>query len=63
MDTLLLRVRPAANPKLDDDEFVTESMQSLMERWPQIKGYQWERVDDSIQILMLGEDLTKVNKE
>lgn len=55
MDTLLFRIRPASNPKLSDDEIVEECMRQLMERWPAVKGYQWERVEDSINVLMWGD--------
>ena len=62
METLLFRIRTADNPNLSDDEIVTECMEQLMRRWPQVKGYQYERQDDAIHVLMWG-DLDKRPEE
>ena len=55
---LLMSVRTVENPKLKDDAFVDDCMAKLMEKYPQITDYQWERVDDRhINILMWGPTL------
>jgi len=55
MKTLLLRVKTVDNPKLSDDEVVIQCMNMLMEKYPEVVGYQFERTDeDYINILMWG---------
>lgn len=54
-DTLLFRIKTGKYPHLSDDDIVNECMDKLMEKWPQVKGYQYERVDDAIHILMWGD--------
>ena len=56
MTTLLLRIKSSDNPKLSDDEVVTECMQRLMEKYPQVTGYQFERLEgDYINVLLWGD--------
>lgn len=52
-DNLLMKVRIARNTELSDDKIVEECMNNLMEKYPQVAGYQYERPDaDHILILM-----------
>lgn len=62
MQTLLFRIRTDTNTHLTDDELVADCMKRLMEKWPQVKGYQYERQEDSIHILLWG-DLTAPKEE
>ena len=56
MSDMLLRLRIVNNPGLTDDQIVADCMGDLMARWPQVEGYQWERVGERIiQILMWGD--------
>lgn len=55
METLLFRIKTKDNPNLNDDEVVAECMEQLQKKWPQVKGYQYERVDDAINILLWGD--------
>lgn len=57
MAELLVRVKTSSNRKLDDDEVVNECMERLVENYPEIDGWVFERVDDAhIQILMWGDN-------
>ncbi len=62
METLLFRIKTADNPHLEDEDLVAECMKQLMAKWPQVIGYQYERVDDAIHILMWG-NLSAVQEE
>lgn len=56
MKCALYRVKTTANSKLDQDEYVHQMMEDLMVKYPQITGYQFERVDPiHIQILLWGD--------
>lgn len=52
----MMQIRTRANPSLSDDGVVKECMDRLMAEYPQITGYQYERVgDEFINILMWGD--------
>lgn len=55
MNTLMLKIKTIENPHLSDDKIVDECMERLMAKWPQVKGYQFERVDGAINVLMWGD--------
>lgn len=56
MKNLLFRVKTHRNKQLDDDEFVAECMNPLLEKYPGIEGYQFERVNEAeINLLIWGE--------
>jgi hypothetical protein len=63
MHTLLFRIRTKENSHLTDDQIVAECMDKLMAKWPQVKGYQYERQDECIQILMWGDIETGPQEE
>lgn len=62
METLLFRIKTEHNPKLSDDALVDECMDRLIQKWPMIEGYQYERVEKEILILLWG-DLNGPRKE
>ena len=56
MSELLFRVKTVNNPGLTDDRIVEDCMGFLTERYPQVQGYQWERLEEGVlQILMWGD--------
>jgi hypothetical protein len=56
LNDLLLQVRTKENMLLSDDEYVTSMMDAMMDKYPQIVGYTWERMDDEfINILLWGD--------
>lgn len=55
MNTLLFSITTSPDNRYTDEELVSECMNGLMARWPEIAGYQWERDDDHINILMWGD--------
>lgn len=56
MKDLMMKVTITQNPELQDDEVVSECMDKLMNLYPQIRGYMFERVTkDHINILMWGD--------
>lgn len=56
MDNILLKVNTTKSQKLDTDESVEECMSLLKERYPNIQGYTFERLDaHHIQILIWGD--------
>jgi hypothetical protein len=63
MQTLLFRIKTTENPHLTDDEVVAKCMKELMHRWPQVKGYQYERDGEAIQILLWGDINTSPEEE
>lgn len=62
MDTLLFRINTDDNPHVTDEALVEDCMQRLMEKWPQVTGYQYERVGNAVHILMWG-DLSTPQEE
>lgn len=52
-DNLLFRVKTKTNPKLNDDNTVQEIMSKLMDRYPQVKTYQYEREDEETILLLI----------
>jgi hypothetical protein len=55
MSELLFRVKTVNNPGLTDDRIVEDCMGFLTERYPQVEGYAWERLEEGVlQILMWG---------
>lgn len=52
---MLFRINANGHDHLQDDTLVEVMMEKLMDKWPQITGYQWERVDGYINILLWGE--------
>jgi hypothetical protein len=67
MTELLFRVKVINRPDLSDDRIVEDCMGMLTERYPQVQGYQWERLEEGVlQILMwgdLGDAPTPTSKE
>lgn len=56
MEHALLKIKTTANPDLDDDAFVTEVMDRLLENYPQIHGYRYERTgSEQINLLIWGD--------
>jgi hypothetical protein len=56
MENLLMRVKTTNNPKLSDDQIVHECMERLIEQYPCIESYIFERYNDEyINILMYGD--------
>lgn len=56
MENVLMKIKTKQNDKLNDEEFVVECMDSLIERYPAIKGYVYERLNpDYIQLLIWGD--------
>lgn len=56
MNDLLMHIKTTSdvNDHLRDDNIVHECMNSLIRKYPQITGYQYERVDGGINILLWG---------
>lgn len=52
-DNILFRVRTHKNPKLQDDDFVQEIMGKMIEKYPQVKTYQYEREDENTILLLI----------
>jgi hypothetical protein len=53
---MFMQVRTRKNMMLSDDEYVTDMMDSLMEEYPEVRGYVWDRMDNEfINIIMWGE--------
>lgn len=56
MNTMLMQVKTNTNENLSDDQFVQECMDLLVEKYPEISGYQYERVDhETINIMIWGD--------
>jgi len=56
MKHALFRVTTTGNKELDDDDFVESIMDRLLIDYPQIQGYQYERVTKQhINILIWGD--------
>lgn len=56
MKHALYRIKTVENTNLDKDEYVHEMMKTLMEKYPDIRGYQFERVDPiHIHVLIWGD--------
>lgn len=51
-DQLLFRIQTKDNPELSDDQLVEECMNALMEQYPQVQSYQYER-EDAQHLLIL----------
>ncbi len=59
MQNMLVRIRTVKNIELSDDKFVAECMDRLQAKYPQVTGYNFERVgEEHINILFWGEELT-----
>lgn len=57
MNSLLIHIKTTdeVNTHLQQDKVVRECMEMLQNEYPgQIHGYQWERVDTGINIMMWG---------
>lgn len=52
-DNLLFRIKTHNNQNLSDDEFVKEAMDMLMERYPAIQTYQYERESDEAILILI----------
>lgn len=52
-DNLLFRIRTHNNQNLSDDDFVKEAMDMLMQKYPQVKTYQYERESDDTILLLI----------
>jgi hypothetical protein len=51
-----MKINTRANDMLNDDEFVSQCMKMLMERYPSITGYHFERTGpQEIQLLIYGD--------
>lgn len=56
MKHVLFKVKIHNNPELSDDRIVEDIMNRLMADYPQVKGYQYERVSpEQMNILLWGD--------
>lgn len=56
MTELLFKVNTSKNQDISDEDFVKDCMKRLMEKYPQVRSYMYERVDeDHIHILLWGD--------
>ena len=55
MQHMLLRIKTEHNPQLNDEQYVIDVMDKLINDYPAVKGYFWERVGEHINLLIYGD--------
>jgi len=55
METMLFRINASGHDALEDESLIKKMMEKLLAAQPKLAGYQWEREDGYINILVWGE--------